>query len=70
MRTIKIPSKLSYLGETDNSETIDKCPICGSEIIEYDDYIEYGNPEVDGGNDGQYYVRMCKNENCENYGGF
>jgi hypothetical protein len=78
MRTIKIPKIVkkielsqTYLKESEILDSgIKKCPLCGSEAIEYDDYIEYGNPEIDGGNDGQYYVRMCSNENCKNYGGF
>ena len=42
---------------------MDKCPICGSDVTEYDDHVEYG----EGCNNGSYYVLMCSNEKCDNY---
>ena len=53
-----------------NEKTLDlesgmeKCPRCGSDVIEYDDHIEYGGEES---NEGYHYYSMCSNDACENY---
>ena len=45
----------------------EKCPFCGSKIIEYDDFIEYG--EGTDANEGEQYVKMCSNPKCKGYNG-